>query len=311
MADHDTLYHLLFGHPEMVAELLTEFLGEPWVGLLDLARMERINTKLHAEIGVRRDADVIWRIPMRNGQDAYLIALIEFQSRSERFMALRSLTYTALLWQQLIREKRIPETGFLPPVLPLTLYNGDLRWAAPLSLRELIGLVPDSPLWRWQPESRYHLIDESAYATADLASRDALTALLFRIEQCVDRTEVLPIADAVVEWFDRHAGLHSLRGLFGQLIAGMCRDAGDDSPVPDDLREARSMLATRVQAWERELRQEGRQEGEAALLLRMLDRKFGPIADGVHERIAAADQAQLEAWGLRLLEASSIEELFR
>lgn len=47
MADHDALYHRLFSHPGMVAQLLREFLAGPWVDGLDLDAMERVNTKFH------------------------------------------------------------------------------------------------------------------------------------------------------------------------------------------------------------------------------------------------------------------------
>ena len=72
-------------------------------------------------------------------------------------MALRAMVYVGLLWQHLVKEKRQPADGRLPPVLPIVIYNGDPRWLMPLNLREVIGLPEDSPLWRWQPEMRYHL----------------------------------------------------------------------------------------------------------------------------------------------------------
>ncbi|MBF0335364.1 MAG: transposase, partial [Alphaproteobacteria bacterium] len=35
MADHDSLYHRLFSHPGMIAQLLRDFVDEPWIGDLD------------------------------------------------------------------------------------------------------------------------------------------------------------------------------------------------------------------------------------------------------------------------------------
>ena len=58
-------------------------------------------------------------------------------------------------------------------------------------------------------------------------------------------------------------------------------------------------------------RQEGRQEGQAAFLLRLLQLKFGAhVEDAVQKRIAAADTAQLERWGERILSAVSLAEVF-
>ncbi len=183
MTDHDALYHRLFSHAGMVEDLLRGFVAEPWLNELDLAGMERINAKFHAEGGIRREGDIVWRIPMHGGGDAYLALLLEFQSRPERHMALRMMVYAGLLWQQLIHEGRIAADGLLPPIMPIVIYNGDARWTMPLSLRPLIGLPPESPFWPLQPELRYHLIDEG---TAEPAERDTLAGLLFQLEQCRD-----------------------------------------------------------------------------------------------------------------------------
>jgi hypothetical protein len=51
MPDSDSLYHRLFDHPEMVAELVREFLAGPWLDDLDLDGMTRENAKYHAATG--------------------------------------------------------------------------------------------------------------------------------------------------------------------------------------------------------------------------------------------------------------------
>jgi hypothetical protein len=73
------------------------------------------------------------------------------------------------------------------------------------------------------------------------------------------------------------------------------------------------MLATRAaewkQQWRQEGRQEGRREGETALLLRLMERRFGVLSAAVRDRVAAADLATVEEWGLRVLDASSIDDV--
>jgi hypothetical protein len=152
MAGHDSVYHKIFGHPGMVAQLLREFVAEPWLDALDLDGMERLNAKFHSDTGERREGDMIWRIHRHGGGgDTYLMLLLEFQSTPDRWMALRALVYVGLLWQHLVREKDLPRDGRLPPVMAVVVYNGDRRWTAPLALDELVGLPTDTPLWRFQP----------------------------------------------------------------------------------------------------------------------------------------------------------------
>jgi hypothetical protein len=324
MADHDGLYHRLFSHPHMVAELLREFVAGPWLDDLDLDAMTRENAKFHAETGERRDGDMIWRIPRRDGGDTYLLLLLEFQSTSDRWMALRVLVYASLLWQHLVDEKRLPPDGRLPPILPVVLYNGDRDWAAPLALNELIGLPGDSPLWQWQPAMRYKIVDESAFPEDDLAGRDALLALLFRLESSPDPAQVVVLTDAVLAWFQGHPGFERVRPVFVDMLGAILAPLAPGVRMPDELMEMRNMLATRAKAWEQQRqegeqraeqkgrqagRQEGRQEGEAALLRRQLERRFGVLPDWARDRIAAADSAALEEWGLRVLDAGSLDDV--
>ena len=55
---------------------------------------------------------------------------------------------------------------------------------------------------------------------------------------------------------------------------------------------------------------EGILEGARRVLQRQLRRKFGELASEVEQRIAQAEQADLELWAERILEIESVEEVF-
>jgi len=202
--------------------------------------------------------------------------------------------------------------------MPVVLYNGDPRWAMPLALRELVGLPETSPLWRWQPDMRYHLIDEGGFSEGDLERRDALPALLFRLESSPDPAQVVVLADAVLAWFGRYPGFAALRAVFSELLGGMMGPLGPDVRVPEGLLEVRNMLASRAETWKQQWlqegkqkgEQEGRRKGEAAMLLRQLERRFGALPGWASDRIATADSVALEEWGLRVLDARSLDDVF-
>jgi hypothetical protein len=314
--DHDALYHRLFSHPGLVAELLRGFVDEPWIADLDLDGMERVNTKFHSQDNDRREGDVIWRIPLKRGGDAYLLLLLEFQSAPDRWMALRAMVYTGLLWQQIVAEKRLTADGRLPPVFPLVLYNGDRRWEMPLALESLIDLPADSPLWRWQPMMRYNVIGEGGFSNAGLAARDTLAALLFRLESVKEPEQIGDLIGAVVDWFKSHAGFEPLMPLFGTLAARVVAMAEGGAPgfmSADNMMEARTMLLNRPAEWRERWQQEGlkkgRLESQVSTLTRLLERRFGLLPATVHERIAAADSATPEEWTMRILDAGSIDDV--
>lgn len=55
---------------------------------------------------------------------------------------------------------------------------------------------------------------------------------------------------------------------------------------------------------------EGKVEGECAMLLRMLQMRFGQMPQEIMARLQAADCEHLERWALLLLSAKSLEEIF-
>ena len=56
--------------------------------------------------------------------------------------------------------------------------------------------------------------------------------------------------------------------------------------------------------------QQGIRQGEAAILRRMLARRFGALPDSVLARLNSASTEELEAWSLNILDAASLSEVF-
>jgi Domain of unknown function (DUF4351) len=64
-----------------------------------------------------------------------------------------------------------------------------------------------------------------------------------------------------------------------------------------------------VRATVEKFRDEGRQEGERNMLLRQLRARFGELPAAATARIHAADVAELEQWGERVLGAQTLAEV--
>jgi hypothetical protein len=285
---------------------------------VDFVRMSRVSAKFHGRKGKRREGDVIWRLPSGSGIDIYLYLLVEFQSETDFWMAVRTQVYEGLLWQQVIAEQKLKSGDRLPPVLTVVLHNGESRWTAPTALSEQIALTPDSPLWPWQPQVRYHLLDMGAFSGDELAQQDSLVALLFRLEQRHDPSGLAGLIDEVIGWFRRHPGYVDLKRLFTELVRQAIEGFGASLPVPDDLVEMKTMLATQGPAWQRQWFAEGKAEGmaegeakgKAVALVRLLEKRGGPLPDEIRQRIFAADAATLEVWFDRAIEASDLNSVF-
>ena len=81
-------------------------------------------------------------------------------------------------------------------------------------------------------------------------------------------------------------------------------------PKVRDLKELKMTLAERFDTWAQQHEQRGVERGEALLLQRLLVRRFGALPAEIVGRIGAANSAQLELWGDRVLDAASLEEVF-
>jgi hypothetical protein len=61
---------------------------------------------------------------------------------------------------------------------------------------------------------------------------------------------------------------------------------------------------------EKEGRKEGRKEGESAVLIKLLERKFGTLDEEAQRRISDAGSDQLLNWAERILTSDNIDEVF-
>ncbi|CAM5788340.1 DUF4351 domain-containing protein [Castellaniella caeni] len=57
--------------------------------------------------------------------------------------------------------------------------------------------------------------------------------------------------------------------------------------------------------------EKGRAEGQAELLLLQIERRFGPVAKAVTQRVRRAQAKDLEAWSLNFVDATTLDDVFR
>ena len=149
---HDAAYKGLFSHRPMVEDLLRGFVAREWSDKLDFETLEKLPADYVSDDLLQRHGDSVWRLRLQGQGEAwlYLLVMLEFQSTTDPFMAVRVLVYTGLLYQDLIRRGALDEAGRLPAVLPVVLYNGPERWTAPV---EVGGPHRAGGGGRWRPSS--------------------------------------------------------------------------------------------------------------------------------------------------------------
>ena len=189
---------------------------------------------------------------------------------------------------------------------------------AATDIRQLIALAPNSPLWCWQPQVRYYLLDMNACPRDELTRRTSVAALLFRLEQPSSSEELEELVDEVVGWFRQHPDYADLQQLFTELVQRAFIELGETGPIPEDLLEMKTNLEKLAKTWKvqwlaegkAEGKTEGDLEGKATALVWLLAERFGTVTPSIHERISGANLVTLECWFRRAIAAPDLLSVF-
>ena len=318
MAEHDSGYKSLFSHPEMVEDLIRGFVHEDWVRDLDFSTLKKVPGNYVAPNLMPRESDVVWKLRWKGNRVLYVYLLMEFQSTVDSSMALRMMVYLGLLYQDLLKRGETTPAGKLPPVLPLVLYNGYAPWGAAREISELIEEVPGG-LEQYRPRLRYCLLDEMRMADSELESLRNLAAAMVRLEKSRDTEAMERVLEAAAEWL-RAPGLEELRKSFTDWVLRVLlpsRIRGVRFPESLDLEEVKAMLAESGLSWSDRWEQEGIEKGlqkglqnAREVLLRDLERRFGPLPEEVRRRVeVVASIEELTELSIRAGAASSLADL--
>mgnify|MGYP006304062115 FL=1 len=256
---YDKTYRSLFSYPQMVEELIRDFVQESWVSELDFSTLQKVNTRYVSQYLDIRASDVVYRVKAGD-QEVFLYLLLEFQSYIDFYMALKVQTYRDLLYQDLIKQKLIK--GKLPYVHCMVLYNGDARWTAPRNISDLIE-VPFPGVKENLDQFSYTLIAVNALDMQELSQLKDAVNTLFYVENTTgeefDRN-IERIGEAIQSLSNKE-----LRRELFQYIHGFIKRKGlDDVDLTEiDRPEVKSMLRTNLEEYKKKLEAKAFAEGSA------------------------------------------------
>jgi len=252
---HDSGYKFLFSNRTIFRQLVETFVDQDWVKMADFDHAEKIDKSFVAEDYRRTESDLIYRVPFKGRGGVHLV-LLEFQSRPERFMAVRVLHYICGFYLDYVRSRK--KVRYLPAVFPIVLYNGRRKWTAPTRFSELIegGEV----LGRYGVDFSYFKIAENEYSREALLSIRNIVSTLFLAE---GEGDVEGVVGELLGLFDREEDREAVSYLinwFGRLaVEGRigARDYGMLSSVYGSQEEVRTMLIETLERDRRKRFEEG------------------------------------------------------
>ena len=298
---HDAAYKAMYRHPQAILDLRRYLvaphgpLGPETLAALDFSTLTKLPAEWVTEDFRRRHGDQVWRIRFREAAEdagadagAWLLLLLEFQSRDDTDMALRVLDYVVELYRDLEAQGVVRPGTRRPPVLPVVIHNGASPWRAPVEVAELIALpeVPEAvrrDLAELQPSQRLHVVDFPRYRQEDLVPGNVVSLQMgFEHAGPSDYARLLPavaelkgagLRRTVYEWAVRRARRDGLVLEEVDMEGTYFR-----SRIGENMRRAtRAWFAEGVEEGLRRGREQG-VEQQRALLVRQITTKFGARA---------------------------------
>jgi hypothetical protein len=163
--------------------------------------------------------------------------------------------------------------------------------------------------------ARYRLVDIREFSAEPMLVSDRLEdnviAVLMRAgdERAAVRRVLQRIADGEPE--QRATALAELAILAGlRKLSDVITQEVQQMPILDDIMD-NPIIGPRIRPRMREGIEIGRKEGERAVVLRQVDKRFGAIPDWAKQKIEAMSLADLQDAELRLLDAPNLEDLLR
>ena len=149
---HDAAYKAMYRHPQAILDLRRYLvapngpLGPETLAALDFSTLTKLPAEWVTEDFRRRHGDQVWRNRFREAAEdagadagAWLLLLLEFQSRDDTDMALRVLDYVVELYRDLEAQGVVSAGTRRPPVLPVVIHNGAWPWRAPVEVADSLS----------------------------------------------------------------------------------------------------------------------------------------------------------------------------
>ena len=309
---HDALFKAVLGKPEHARGALRTVVPAAVAEALDWQTLANCPGSFIDPVLTGRHADSLFSVAWRGGGEALVYVLFEHQSTSDDRMAFRCLRYLVRIWERWLADH--PRSVKLPIIVPVVLYHGAEPWSAPLAFDALLD-IPDAVRPALAPHLvRFsYLMDDLSEIPDDQLRSRAMTALARLVQACFKhartRADLLEIlggwAEVVRDVIRAPHGLEALALVMRYILLV------NDHVEPEELQAFLDRVAgpdakdTIMTAGENLI-----QQGERAVLLRLLRQRFGSQVDAeIERRLAAASAAQITTWVGRVLPAATLTEL--
>lgn len=251
--------------------------------------------QLQGRLGDRfRELDVPLLVEWADGRREALLFALEEETDSRRFSVHRLAHYCLDLAELFNTQRVVPVVIFLNPAdgVPQSLTLGSDRHRY-LLFDYLSCELPALPFEHWQHSD-------------NLVARLNLLNMRWPTERKIEvYNQALRGLLSLEPDLNKQAKYIDFIDIYAQLTDNERQRYEQEYP------EESAMVVGRMQQAREAGIQEGMQQGERDLLERLLQRRFGTLTPSVLQKLQRASTTELETWADRVLDAGSLEDVFK
>jgi predicted transposase/invertase (TIGR01784 family) len=312
---HDLIFKETLSRLRSAIVFLAHYLPGNVTALLDLNSVERLPDSFVDPELREHFSDLLYRVKLRRGGDAFVFVLMEHKSSPDDTVAFQLLRYIVRIWEKHARQAK----GKLPPIFPIVFYHGEEKWRVARKLGAMIDLGDGDAFREYSPDLKYYLCDLHDFGPAEISSDARLQIVLLAMKYVFSRDLVEKLAE-ILRVFSRfpkddHDAIESIRTvlLYWAKARGLSRDDVARAVKQDVPREAGDVMATFVDEYRQEGIELGIEKGQrkeaVSITLRQLRARFGPLEPLLEQAVHTMPLEQLEDLGVALLSFATAADL--
>ena len=313
---HDKFFKETFSDRENVVDFVRGTFPDDLLECLDLPTLTLDNSGYVDEELKEYFSDVVYTCFSKE-KELKIALLFEHKSYPVKYPHLQLLKYLLKIW-----ETNIKQRSKLVPVIPLILYHGKDAWKVKNFTEYFKGV--DKAFYRFIPEFEYLFIDLSKYSNAeiknDLFKRVSLEMALLMMRNIFNEKELSDKLQDFFEigrqYFKKEKGLKFLESVIRYLYSSTDLEVDKVANTIKEISEKGEVLvmttaAMLIEKGKAEGKAEGKVEGEKALLIRLIERKWGKLQDNMRGRLDKINKLdELDLLGEKLISSDCVEDLF-
>ncbi len=342
---HDKYFRRLMADPQTAALFFQEHLPAKLSSLMSGQTTELVKENFIDEQLSEHQSDLLYRVGLTGGCTAFVYIFVDHKSNPDYRVTLQLQRYMNRIWDSLSEQK---DWRPLPEIWPVVVYHGTKNWTVPTCFSSLFatrsGREPQNI-----PDFEYHLVDLSKIEDNVLSKNRRLRAFLtvqkhilredfvevindILVElKYLEPMDIMVILNYVIMKHRQKIDRATLDGVLvdieperkDEIMAGVVHDwieeglaKGLKQGLEKGLEQGleKGLEQGLEQGLERGIMKGlrlGIIEGEAKLLLKLLERRFGVLPDTEKEKLGKASSKEIELWADRILEASSLDDVFK